>query len=190
MKFQSFDANYVQRLTDGDSGVENHFVSYFSNMLALKLRARLLTPGQVEDIRQETLLRVLDTLRNKGGVEHPERFGAFVNSVSNNVLHEFRRSQRRHGQIDERQEEPEDTSVDLDAPLVDFDTEKRVRRVLGELPEKDRSLLVAIYLKEMDKEEISRRQHVDSDYLRVLLHRAKSRFRKAYLNDGGGINPD
>ena len=185
LTFQSFDAEYVKRLTEGDAVVEDHFVSYFTKVLVLKLRSRLRSPELIEDVRQETLLRVLQILRNKGGVEHPERFGAFVNSVSNNVLMEFCRTEKRHDPMDEHVKEPEDTTVDMDAPLINLDTRRQVQRVLDELPAKDRRLLVAVYLQERDKSEICRRQNVDPDYLRVLLHRAKGRFRKAYTEQGG-----
>ena len=101
MTFESFDAQYVQRLKEGDAVVEDHFAAYFTKVLVLKLRTRLRSPELIEDIRQETLLRVLQILRKKGGVEHPERFGAFVNSISNNVLMEFCRSEKRHDPMDE-----------------------------------------------------------------------------------------
>jgi RNA polymerase sigma-70 factor (ECF subfamily) len=185
LTFQSFDAEYVQRLKEGDTAVEDHFASYFTKVLVLKLRSRLRSPELIEDIRQETLLRVLQILRHKGGVEHPERFGAFVNSVSNNVLMEFCRTERRLDPMDEHIREPEDTTVDMDAPLINLDTRRQVQRVLDELPEKDRRLLAAVYLQEREKSEICRRQKVDPDYLRVLLHRAKGRFRKAYTEMGG-----
>ena len=184
MTFESFDAEYVQRLKEGDAVVEDHFAAYFTKVLVLKLRTRLRSPELIEDIRQETLLRVLQILRKKGGVEHPERFGAFVNSISNNVLMEFCRSEKRHDPMDEHMSEPEDTTVNMDAPLINFDTRREVQQVLDELPEKDRRLLAAVYLQELDKSEICRRQKVDPDYLRVLLHRAKGRFRKAYRGPG------
>lgn len=187
MTFQSFDAEYVRRLKDGDAQVEEHFASYFGNLLYLKLRSRLRSPQLIEDIRQETLLRVLQILRNKNGVEHPERFGAFVNAVCNNVILEFYRAESRHDAVDDSQEEPPDTTVDLDAPLINFDTRRQVQRVLDELPEKDRHILQAVYLDEMDKSEICRRHNVDADYLRVLLYRAKSRFRRVYLDQGGEV---
>jgi RNA polymerase sigma-70 factor, ECF subfamily len=180
LNFQSFDAEYVQRLKDGDAGVENHFASYFGELLYLKLRARLRSRQLIEDIRQETLLRVLVILRTKGGVEHPERFGAFVNAVGNNVMLEFCRSESRTDAIDDHQDEPPDTTVDLDGPLISSDTKRQIERVMQELPEKDRRLLEAVYLEEADKSEVCRRHKVNPDYLRVLLHRAKSRFRKIY----------
>ena len=188
MKFEQFDAEYVRRLTQGDAGVEEHFASYFGDLLFLKLRARLRSRPLIEDIRQETLMRVLLILRTKGGVEHPERFGAFVNAVSNNVMMELRRAELRHDPMDESQEEPLDTTVDLDAPLVDIETKRLVTRLMDELPEKDRCILKEIFLEEMDKAEICRRHKVSSNYLRVLQHRAMSRFRELYLDrsDGNG----
>ena len=77
MERQTFDASYVQRLRDGDAGTQENFTRYFSELIACKLRARLRSPQMVEDIRQETFLRVFVTLR-RNGLEHPERLGAFV----------------------------------------------------------------------------------------------------------------
>ena len=185
MTFHTFDAEYVQRLTTGDPVAENHFAFYFGELLYLKLRARLRSRQLIEDVRQETLLRVLQTLRRKGGVEHPERFGAFVNAVCNNVLLEFCRSERRHDPLEEQPREPADPHVDLDEPLVDFDRKRQVQAALSELPEKDRNLLRSVFLDETEKSEVCRRYAVDGDYLRVLLHRAKARFRRAYLDRGG-----
>jgi len=166
--------------------VERHFASYFGELLYLKLRSRLRSAQAIEDIRQETLLRVLRSLRQKGGVEHPERFGAYVNAVCNNVLMEHFRAERRYDQIGEDQPEPVDRKVDLDAPLIDRERRREVERVLAELPARDRELLRELLLEEKDKDEVSARMNVDPDYLRVLLHRAKSRFRKIYTRRAGG----
>jgi RNA polymerase sigma-70 factor (ECF subfamily) len=46
--------------------------------------------------------------------------------------------------------------------------------------ERDRDLLRAIFLEEKEKEEICREFGVDREYLRVLLHRAKERFRLSF----------
>jgi len=56
----------------------------------------------------------------------------------------------------------------------------RVRQVLQELPGRDRDLLRAFFLEEKDKDEVCREFGVDRDYLRVLLHRAKERFKSLY----------
>ena len=59
-----------------------------------------------------------------------------------------------------------------------------VRSILEELPEKDRRILRAIFLEDADKCDVCQRFDVNRDYLRVLVHRAKIRFREA-LDKGG-----
>ena len=90
-----FDRAYLDRLASGDPETERHFTRYFGDLLSIKLRSRLRSPAQVEDARQETFLRVMKALRQPGGIQSPGGFGAFVNSVCNNVLFEMYRSHSR-----------------------------------------------------------------------------------------------
>ena len=85
-------------LRAGDAAVEEHFTAYFGELIYLKLRGRLRSHQLIEDIRQETLLRVLRIVQ-EGGLEHPERLGAFVNAVSNNVMLELLRQENRLEQM-------------------------------------------------------------------------------------------
>ena len=186
MQFHSFDEDYLRRLADGDSVVEHHFSSYFGDLLSLKLRVRIRSPQLIEDIRQETLLRVLKIVRKKG-IEHPERFGAFVSAVCNNVLMELIRGESRHESA-ESTLEPADETINLDGPLITQQRRRQVEAVLDELPEKDRDLLRMFFLEERDKTELCKRFGVNEDYLRVLLHRAKSRFRSMYSKRYSAVN--
>lgn len=170
----------MERLTAGDPQTADHFSAYFGVLLSLKLRSRLRSPQLAEDVRQETLTRVLATLRRGAGVEHPERFGAFVNAVCNNVLLEFTRAERRHDPMAETAD-PVDPSARPDADLISDERKRLVRQVLNEMPAKDRGLLERVFLEEADRGEVSRELGVEGEYLRVLLHRAKSRFRELYL---------
>ena len=184
----------MRRLTNGDSGAGEHFASYFGNLLFMKLRVRLRSAELIEDVRQETLTRVLLVLRQGAGVERPERFGAFVNGVCNNVVRELCRLDGRDEPWDENMDEPIDPTVDLNAELVNADLKREIGRIFAALPEKDRRILQAIYLDEIDKAEVCRLFQVDAGYLRVLLHRAKVQFRKAYrggqANGSPPVNPN
>ncbi len=53
------------------------------------------------------------------------------------------------------------------------------------MPERDRSLLKAVFLDERDRDEVCRELGVDREYLRVLLHRAKQAFKTEYLKRVG-----
>jgi RNA polymerase sigma-70 factor, ECF subfamily len=63
------------------------------------VRARTLASDKVEDLRQETFIRVIAAFRREGGVRQPERLGAFVNSICNNVLLEYYRSSAKSQQM-------------------------------------------------------------------------------------------
>jgi RNA polymerase sigma-70 factor (ECF subfamily) len=180
-----FDEAYLKRLCDRDFQTEQHFVAYFSKLLLIKLRSRLRGSSAVDDIRQETFVRVLKTLRTEGGIRSPGGLGAFVNSVCNNVLLEFYRSSSHSTSADEDPVDRPDHSIDLDGMLATKQIREQVREILGQLSEKDRRLLRAIFLEEKDKGEVCKEFGVDRDYLRVLLHRAKQNFRAIYLENLG-----
>src|SRR5262249_26485292 len=99
--------------------------------------------------------------------------------VCNNVQMELIRGEARHEHSESEFEAADDT-VDLDASLVNQQRRRQVDSVLRELPEKDRELLRMFFLEERDKAELCRRFEVGEDYLRVLLYRAKSRFKSLY----------
>jgi RNA polymerase sigma-70 factor (ECF subfamily) len=147
----------------------------------------MLASETVEDLRQETYIRVLVTLR-KDGIRQPERFGAFVNSTCNYVLQEFYRASSRTSPWDDSYLEMPDHAVNVEGLLVTRQMKDRVRQVIEELPKKDRDLLRAFFLEEKDKDEVCRQFGVDRDYLRVLLHRAKDKFRVLYEKDRDGFS--
>jgi RNA polymerase sigma-70 factor, ECF subfamily len=175
-----FDKGYVERLREGDPSTEQHFVSYFGQLLGIMLRARMLPPERVDDVRQETFIRVIATLRRDGGIRQPERFGAFVNSVCKNVLRENTREQYKNRPLEQGHLDLPDKLLDLEGSLISQETKDRVREVLGELNPGDRDLLRAVFLEEGDKDEICRCFGLDRDYLRVRVHRAKERFRTLF----------
>jgi RNA polymerase sigma-70 factor (ECF subfamily) len=183
VEFFAFDKGYVERLRVGDRTTEDHFVTYFEQLLRIKLRARTLTSDKVEDLRQETFIRVIAAVRREGGVRQPERFGAFVNSICNNVLLEHYRSSAKSQPLDDVHFEIPDKLLDLEGMLVTKQSSARVRQVLDGMPQKDRDLLRAIFLEEKEKDDVCREFGVDRDYLRVLLHRAKDKFRALYEKD-------
>jgi RNA polymerase sigma-70 factor (ECF subfamily) len=178
-----FDGAYVERLIGEDPDTERHFTRYFGELLTLKLRSKLRSPAQVEDAKQETFVRVLTTLKKKRGLATPESLGAFVNSVANNVVFELYRSGARSTALPEDHDEPDERGVSAETSLVAAEERVRVREALNGLPQKEKQLLRWLFFEGRDKDEVCRELNVDRNYLRVLLHRAKNRFRDQYVNE-------
>jgi len=187
VNFDTFDDSYTQRLRSGEAATEEHFVRYFSELIRLKLRSRLRSDQAIEDVRQETFARTLALLRSGKGIRHSERLGPLVNSICNNVLHEQYRSD---GRADPLEEETAATLTehrpDALATIIAGETRDRVHAVLQSLSERDQGLLRAVFLEEKDKDAVCREMGVNREYIRVLLHRAKHSFRKAYVHKAEG----
>jgi RNA polymerase sigma-70 factor (ECF subfamily) len=182
LQFQTFDEAYVERLREGDFRTQEHFVAYFSELIQLKLRSRLHSPQAIEDVRQETFARIFAALRSEGRIRQPERLGAFVNSLCNNVLLEYYRASQRDTSLeDEEDQDFPAKDVDIFGAVAAKQMGEKVRKILEELPERDRRLLREIFIEERDKDDVCRDFGVDRDYLRVLLHRAKQSFKSQYL---------
>lgn len=183
MQFHAFDGVYLEQLRSGDFRTQEHFVSYFSELIRLKLSKRLRSRAEVDDARQETFARVLAALRKNNGVRQPERLGAFVNSVCNNVLLEYYRSssQAPAGEAVEGESNIPDPALSAVDLIANREMQSEVRYILDKLPEKDRRIITEIFLEERDKDEVCGDLGVDREYLRVLLHRAKKSFKSLYL---------
>ena len=174
MEQTPFNPDYLARLKQQEPETERHFVTHFTSVLQSRLRFRLRSRQMIDDVCQETLLRVI--LHVRRGTEI-ERLPAFVHAVSKNVLLEAFRGQRKHATTEFEFPDLPDVRIDFDSSLVNQQRQTAVRQILAELPEKDRRILQRLFLDEADREELCAELGVDGEYLRVLLHRAKIRFK-------------
>lgn len=180
MQFQDFDSSYLDRLRAGDFSTQQHFVTYFGELIRLKAGKRLRSPAAIEDVRQETFARVLRLLAQQR-IHQPERLGAFVHSVCNNVLRERHRLESREISGEEFIDAIPDRKIGVSDAIALRQMRQKVWQVLGELSQKNRGLLKALLLEERSKDDVCRDFGVNREYLRVLVHRAKECFKSRYL---------
>ncbi len=185
MELFVFDDEYVRRLREGDRETAAHFHTYFRDLLLLKLRRRLRTLEAIDEVRQEVFTRCIANLEQ---LQDSRKLGAFVNAICNRVLMEYYRAEGRTESLDEHSDVVLSSSAasSLDAALDSARNSARVRRVLDTLDQRDSDILRAVFLEEADKAEICTRFGVERDYLRVLLHRAKEKFKAHYLRRKSG----
>ena len=131
-------------------------------------------PEHIKDVQQETLLRAWAAIRAEGGVRQPERFGAFVSSVCNNILRESYRTFARTRALDDLQIDPADQSMSPDGMLLAAETKKQVQKVLGRLCPKDRKLLQEVFFEQRDKDEVCHDLGVSRDYLQGIAPSRKA----------------
>lgn len=161
--------------------------------MQIKLRHRGFSSPTLEDVSQETFFRVLTAVQGDN-VLYPERFGAYVHSVCDRIILEKFREFARNQHLDLEGMELPDRKINLEATLLDKEKRQIVEEILDELPSKKRNILRALIFEQLDRDELCQRFGVNSDYLRVLLFRAKEEFAerlKAKGLDGskGGNKP-
>ena len=131
----------------------------------------------VDDIVQEALTRFL-AASQKEKVRNPEAAGAFLNGICRNVISEYRRKSRRDEPMPEVVPEPPGKAL----PKADlFELRDAIARGMEQLPDRDRRILRAFYLEEATKEEILKQTGMSDQNFRVILCRAKERFRHIYV---------
>jgi len=172
-----FDENYLCALRDRDPDAENFLIAHFSRPVQLKLRARLRSPELVQDACQETFLRVIRYFSSGKTLDNAASLPGFVHSVCHNVALELLRSHTRQPQVPENAPDLPDSNPGPESQFAAGQRRDLVGRVLGEMNEKDRQLLRRVFLEEEDKDKVCREFQIDRNYLRVLLHRARIRFR-------------
>lgn len=180
-----FDERYINGLRNRDAEIEAHFVSYFKMPLWIKAKRQLRSGDLAQDAVQDTMLRVLHFFRSDKSLESPERLPGFVCKTCHNVTLEMLRARSRHPQPPELAMEPPDRGPNPELQLVSEERKRLVRKILDQLSPKDRELLQSAMLEEMDTAELCERFDVKPEYLRVLLYRARQRFREALLRDAG-----
>jgi RNA polymerase sigma-70 factor (ECF subfamily) len=185
LQFVAFDASYLERLQQRDAATERHFEAYFGELLRLKLRSKLSSHQAIDDVRQETFVRVFALVRQADGVKHADRLGALVNGVCGLVLREHYRAsgaqRRSHAALEDVPESDlVADGVSLNQSLESEQAQALVRKTLQGLQPRDRRLLEAVLLEERDKDEVCSELGVTRGHLRVLVHRAKQSFKEYY----------
>lgn len=149
--------------------------------LRLKLRYKVLYHvghgcADADDLVQESLARFIRA-EQRHQIRNTEEFGAFLNGVCRNVILEYRRKMRREPALDQDVPLP-DKGIRPEAEILEM--RDAIDNGLAELAERDRTILRALYLEGRDKDEICRDWKMSDAQFRVVLFRAKERFRRAY----------
>ena len=159
-----------------------NFSSEELEKLRLKLRFKVcyevgFACPDVEDIVQETLARFLVASQDDK-IRNTEAAGAFLNGICRNVILEYRRRSQRDEPMPDVVPEPPGRSL---AETDLFELRQAIARGLADLPERDRRILRSFYLEEKTKEEILLQTGLSDQNFRVILFRAKEKFRAIYL---------
>ncbi len=159
------------------AAVERVFRAFWPRLYRVAYRV-LLTHDDAEEAAQEGFVRAHAARAGFRGATGDE-LGAWLAAITRNVaLDSLRRSGKRH-ELPENAAAP--ASADPQGRLDARETCREVRSALESLEPGDRAAIVLFEVEELPQAEIAAGMKITVGALKVRLHRARRRFREAYL---------
>lgn len=180
------EADLPARIASGDQLAERQFVLRFEQGIRVLVR-RHCRPGDpmVDDLVQDVLEQILRKLR-AAELRDADALPAYVRStVVFMTAAEYRRRARKlevqpSNEIDELPSSEDVADLFDSVQLRDV-----IRQLLAELPmARDREVLDAFYLRELDKDEVCARLGIDEPHFHRVISRARQRFGVLLRNAG------
>jgi RNA polymerase sigma factor (sigma-70 family) len=165
----------VERIRRHDVAAETCLYDRFGPRVQYLAWRDLRSAGYGDDVRSETMLRVLQAVR-EGRLRSPEALPAFVLQTARNVIHEVLRQDRRFVPLPDGGSEPQAPSADPEDPGA----VRALAIAIKRLGARDRAFLRMHYYDDLSRLEIARRLGVHEDRVRLIKSRALQRFRDAY----------
>jgi len=172
------DSELANAIATGDDHAEALlYETYSKRVLYLALSERC-SRTDAEDVRSETFLRVIQTLR-AGKLRKPESLSSFIVGIALNIIREHNRQRGAHDPLTESQHEiPHEGSPE--SAIVDREEARIILATAAQLNERDRNFLRMYYYEELPKPEIARALGIKEERLRLIKSRALKRFAEIY----------
>jgi len=173
------DARLVEEVRRGDHSAFEVLVNRYENRLMSVLLRFVRDRELARDLAQETFLRVFERLDQ---FDPSRRFGPWLFRIGVNLALDYLRKRRRRIWpslfSESRIEKGPDPAVP--DPRKNLDLEQEVRRVLEDIPEKYRTVLVLRDLENFSSSEIAAILHRKEATIRWRLAEARMRFQEIW----------
>jgi RNA polymerase sigma-70 factor, ECF subfamily len=170
------DARLVEECRRGDQAAFGELVMRYERRL-LRVIGRFIRDADIaEDLAQETFLRVYERLDQ---YDASRRFGPWLFRIGVNLTLDYLRKQKRRGLTALFTDRSRDHWPDpgVPDPRGQIDLHQEVRRVIEEIPEKYRTVLVLRDLENFSTSEIAAILNRKEATIRWRLAEARSRFQ-------------
>lgn len=181
------DAIFVRKAKRGDEAAFRELVSRYHDKLRLYLRHLTLAGDECEDILQEVFVKAFRALSRFDG---RRRFSPWIYRIAHNESINYlkRKSRRRLVSWEDIASSRDELGAagESETPEEEWmrkEAQDDVHRALGNLPEKDRELIVLRYFLEKPYAEIAEILGAPENTVASRLHRAKEKLLRELLKE-------
>lgn len=174
------DAQLVKRFKSGDPAAFDAIVRRFQDRVFRLASVWLYDEQSAADVTQEVFVRGFKGLRKFRFRSAPF---TWLYRVTRNVCNEFNRSRGGEALIDELP----DTSSMPDRQVTALDSARRVRELVGKLPERQREVVMLRIFEDLSVKETASAMGCREGTVKALLHKATNGLRVS-MNQSGFDN--
>jgi len=173
------DARLVEEVRGGDRDAFRDLVLRYEKKLYRVIHRFVHNDALAEDLVQETFIRIYENLDQ---FDVSRRFGPWLFQVGVNLTLDYLRKKKRRGTTSLFSEISSEKSLDPGAedPREKQDVNEEVRRVLQEIPEKYRTVLVLRDLEHFTSAEVAAIMKRKEATIRWRLAEARNRFKELW----------
>ncbi len=168
------DIELVARVQAGDSSAETLLYERYGAQVYYLALSRTGSPQDAEDVRSETILRVLSAIRNRQ-LRAPAALARYILRTLDHVALEMIRRESQASRL------AADPRVNTERHFLDDRVKDAIEWTLGRLKPRERDFLRMYYYDELPKEEIARRIGIAEDRVRLVKSRALKSFKERFL---------
>ena len=173
------DGDLAASVRQGDATAEAALYEKFSARIYFLALGELRSKEDAEDVRAETLLRVIQALR-QDKLRSPDALPSFVVGIALNVIREHTRLKQKAQQLDGSEHKLAAEQRSPESVFLDEETGRAIRQVAEMLKPREREFLRLYYHEELPKEEIAHALGIKEERLRLIKSRALKSFREIY----------
>jgi len=177
---EASDLELVQLVRAGDEQSYRLLVERYQTLVFTIALRMVRDRAEAEDIAQDVFLKVYRTLEN---FREEASFKTWICKIATNRCIDWR---RKHGlrqdsttMVEEAESLPDQTFERPDQALLRRETQAEVRRVIEEMPDKYRTILLLYHFDGLSYKDIAEQQDISPRTVETRLYRAKQMLRVA-----------
>ena len=179
MQYSTSDAALVRKYMDGDETALSTLINRHQQKLYSFIYSKVFDRTITEDVFQDTFIKVIRTLK-RGKYNEEGKFLPWVMRIAHNLVIDHFRKNNRMPKFENKDDFNifsvlSDGSLNAEKQIIKGQVESDVRRLIEELPDDQKEVLIMRIYKEMSFKEIS----LQTD---VSINTALGRMRYALIN--------
>ena len=173
------DALLVSAYISGDESALGELITRHKDRIYRFIYSKVYDRDATEDIFQDTFVKVIQTLK-KGAYNEEGKFLPWVMRIAHNLVIDFFRKNNRMPKFESSDDFNifsvlSDGTMNAESSIIKDQVEKDLQRIIEELPEDQREVLIMRIYKDMSFKEIS-------EQTGVSINTALGRMRSALIN--------